>query len=36
MKTINVTFEDDEYDALVKVKGNMSWRDFIIKGGSSI
>lgn len=31
MKTINVTFEDEEYDKLIKRKGDLSWHDFIIK-----
>jgi predicted CopG family antitoxin len=30
MKTINVTFEDSEYDNLLKAKGEMNWRDFIL------
>jgi len=31
MKTINVPFEDKEYDKLTKKKGEMSWHDFIMK-----
>lgn len=31
MKTINVTFEDREYKDLTKIKGELSWRDFILK-----
>lgn len=31
MKTINVTFDDAEYDKLVKRKGEESWHDFILK-----
>jgi len=31
MKTINVTFDDKEYNALIKIKGESSWHDFIIK-----
>ena len=31
MKTINVTFEDEEHERLVKKKGNLSWHDFILK-----
>ncbi len=31
MKTINVTFEDEEYKKLVEKKGNMTWHDFIMK-----
>jgi predicted CopG family antitoxin len=30
MRTINVTFEDSEYDNLLKEKGEMNWRDFIL------
>ncbi len=31
MKTINVTFEDTEYKALLKQKGLTNWRDFILQ-----
>lgn len=31
MKTINVTFEDEEYKRLIRKKGKLSWHDFIIK-----
>lgn len=31
MKNINVMFEDDEYEKLIKAKGKLSWHDFIIK-----
>ncbi|CAB1065524.1 hypothetical protein D1BOALGB6SA_10321 [Olavius sp. associated proteobacterium Delta 1] len=31
MKTINVTFEDDEHKALTKQKGEKNWRDFILE-----
>lgn len=33
MKTLNVTFEDKEYEKLVRVKNqrNMSWHDFIME-----
>ena len=31
MKTINETFEDEEYDDLIREKGNMSWRQFILQ-----
>jgi len=32
MKTINVTFEDNEFEQIDKVKGlTMTWREFIIK-----
>ena len=30
MKTINETFEDVEYEALILRKGDMSWRQFIL------
>jgi|TARA_Y100000310_G_scaffold335935_1_gene419202 predicted CopG family antitoxin len=30
MKTINETFEDEEYEALIDRKGDKSWRDFIL------
>jgi len=31
MKTINVTFEDEEYERLVKKKGDKSWHNFIME-----
>ena len=31
MKTINETFEDKEYDALIKKKGERTWRQFILE-----
>lgn len=31
MKTINVTFDEKEYDKLQKRKKNMSWHDFILE-----
>jgi len=30
MKQINVYFDDKEYNDLIKVKGDMSWHDFIL------
>ena len=30
MKTINVTFSDDEHKRLKTFKGNWSWREFIL------
>lgn len=30
MKTINVTFEDLEFEQLNIIKGDDSWRDFIL------
>lgn len=29
MKTINVPFEKEEHDALLEMKGEMTWREFI-------
>ena len=31
MKTINVTFDDKEYEKLLKTKGKKSWHDFIME-----
>lgn len=31
MKTINVTFEDEEIEQLQAVKGELSWREFIMQ-----
>lgn len=30
MKTINVTFEDDEFEDLTNDKGNLSWHDYVM------
>ncbi len=30
MKTINETFSDDEHKRLKNLKGNLSWRNFIL------
>jgi len=30
MRTINVVFEDKEYEQLKKLKADMSWHDFMI------
>jgi len=30
MKTINVTFEDEEYKKLIEIKDGDSWREFIL------
>ncbi len=30
MKSISVTFTDEEHSALLKAKANMSWHDFIL------
>jgi predicted CopG family antitoxin len=30
MKTINVPFEDKDYEDLLKAKGELSWHDFIL------
>lgn len=31
MKTINVTFTDEEHRKLVEEKGEQSWHDFILR-----
>jgi len=31
MKTINESFEDKEYKLLIKAKGRLTWREFILK-----
>lgn len=31
MRSINVTFEDEEMERLKKAKGAFSWRSFILK-----
>jgi len=31
MKTINVSFEEKEYEKILKMKGKKSWREFILK-----
>ena len=31
VKTINVTFTDEEHDVLVKTKNDLNWHDFILK-----
>ena len=31
MKTINVTFEDEDMDLLLELKKDMSWREFIMQ-----
>ncbi len=31
MKTINVTFEDEDIKELERLKGSMTWRQFIIQ-----
>ena len=38
MKTINISFEDKEFDVLMQRKGEMTWREYILslnhkKGG---
>jgi len=30
MRTINETFTDEEHEALVKIKGDRTWREFIV------
>ena len=31
MKTVNITFETTEHEHLVKLKGNRSWRSYILE-----
>jgi hypothetical protein len=31
MKSIQIYFEDKDFEKLEKQKGNMSWRDYILK-----
>jgi len=31
MKTLNIPLEDKEHEALSKVKGNKTWREFLLK-----
>lgn len=31
MKTINETFTDEEFERLVKAKGDKTWHDFILE-----
>jgi predicted CopG family antitoxin len=31
MKTINISFEDKEFNELIKRKGKQSWKEFILK-----
>jgi hypothetical protein len=31
MKTLNIPLEDKEHKALSKVKGNKTWREFLLK-----
>jgi len=35
MKTINVTFEDAEFEKLVKIKDGLSWQAFILKAADA-
>ncbi|KKL94688.1 hypothetical protein LCGC14_1862240 [marine sediment metagenome] len=30
MKSINVIFEDEDYEKLEKAKGELGWREFIL------
>jgi len=30
MKTVNVVFENEEFELLMKAKGTKSWHDFIL------
>lgn len=31
MKHIQITLEDEEYIALIKIKGDTSWHDFLMQ-----
>jgi hypothetical protein len=31
MKTINIYFEDDEMEQLQDVKGDLTWREFVLQ-----
>lgn len=31
MKTINESFEEKEFEQLLKLKGDLSWHDFIMQ-----
>ena len=35
MKTINETFEDKDYDFLLKIKGKHTWREFMLDMANS-
>jgi len=35
MRTINVVFEDKEYDQLKNLKGDLSWHDFMMEMAKS-
>jgi predicted CopG family antitoxin len=30
MKTLNIPLEDSDYEELLKAKGEMNWRDFVL------
>lgn len=30
MRTMNVVFEDEEFDRLTKAKGELNWHDFVL------
>jgi len=30
MKLVKITFEDEEHEALLKVKGETTWRQFVL------
>lgn len=32
MKSIYIIFEDEEFDALIDLKGKITWRRFVLKG----
>lgn len=31
VKQVNISFDDEDHAKLMKAKGNMNWRDFIMK-----
>jgi predicted CopG family antitoxin len=31
MKKVNLYLEDEEYEKLIKLKGNMTWVDFVMQ-----
>lgn len=31
VKNINITLDDKDYEALAKIKGKQSWRDFVMQ-----
>ena len=31
MRSVNIIFEDSEFDELIKIKGREKWREFILR-----